>query len=788
MTSRTKTALAVLPTMVAGLVAVPVIAWNDAVVVGTTPDPHRYALAAYAVDGADAEPPSTEPPVEGALAQDGTPAPDPTDEVATAVETPTLPTDEFRVAGVTWDAGSVDGEVLTYVRTREESGWTDWYRLDDVSDDGPDPGSREAAKARAGTAPLIVGPSDAVQVKVATADGDAPADVQVDLLDLGTTTTTKESKPLAAAQAATPMPTIRSRAAWGADEKIRDKSAPDYGKVQGAVVHHTAGSNSYTKAEVPSVIRAIYAYHVKALKWRDIGYNVVVDKWGRAWEGRWGGLTRNVVGAHALNNNSTTFGVSVLGNFESAAASAAVVETVSRVIAWKFSLNHVVPTGTRTFTTNTGKKVVKPKVVGHRDVGQTACPGRNLYAKMGTIRTRVNAVMKNAGLKPTISASAVPTTYTVGGNRTDVAVAVTASGRVPTGSVQIVDTERGDVLGEATLDTAGKASIKLPKLMHAGARRLAVLYSGDSAVAWGQSGTFVVTVVRAATTTTATYDKTSVTSGDQVTARVRVDGANVKPRGTVTVRSGSTVMGRASLTLSSTGDFSTATVRLRRDLRAGTHRLVARYDGHYAIAPSSATRAATLAVAKGRSTLSASYVGVPRWRAKPVLRVRARANGQHPTGTVVVREGGTVVGKKTLSSGVADVRLTASRTKRRTVTISYGGSANLYAAPSIAKTATIHKAKMKVTRKLSDKRVKRGKKVVLRVKAKAPGYTRITGRVSVYRGGKVLRSAAMTKSLKSKVTIRIPTAKRGTQKLRVQIVPNGYVLPYRSKTLTLKVR
>jgi DNA gyrase/topoisomerase IV subunit B len=85
-------------------------------------------------------------------------------------------------------------------------------------------------------------------------------------------------------------------------------------------------------------------------------------------------------------------------------------------------------------------------------------------------------------------------------------------------------------------------------------------------------------------------------------------------------------------------------------------------------------------------------------------------------------------------------------------------------------------------------KVKRGKKVVLRVKATAPGYSRITGRVSVYRGGKVLRSASMTKRLKNKVALRIPTSRKGTQKLRVQIEPKGYILPYRSKTLTLKVR
>ncbi|WP_370615005.1 Ig-like domain repeat protein [Mumia qirimensis] len=786
-TSRTKTALAVLPTIAVGLVIAPVVAWNQTVTVGTTPDPHAYALTSYAV-AADAAPvgePSTEPPVEGALAPDGTPAPDPEQEVSTAVDTPVIPTEDFRVAGVTWDRGSVDGQVVTYVRTREDSGWTDWYRLEDTTDDGPDPGTREAANARAGTAPLIVGSSDAVEVTVATPDGVVPDDVQVDLLDLGTTTT-KHVEPLAAASAATPMPTIRSRAAWGADERIRDRSAPDYGKVQGAVVHHTAGSNSYSKAEVPSVIRAIYAYHVKALKWRDIGYNVVVDKWGQAWEGRWGGLTRNVVGAHALNNNSTTFGISVLGNFESAAASSAVVETVSRVIAWKFSLNHVVPAGTRTFTTNTGKKVVRTKIVGHRDVGQTACPGRYLYAKMPTIRSRVGSLMKNAGITPTIAVSAAPLAYTVGGDRVDAAITVTASGRVPTGTVQVVDTDRGDVLGEAAL-VSGKASIKLPKLMYAGTRRLAVLYSGDVAVAWRQGAPFTVTVAKAKTSTTASYDARAVVSGDQVTARVTVAGANVVPRGTVSILSGSTVLGRA--TVSQVGDQSVAaaTVRLRRDLAGGTHRLVARYDGHYAIYSSAAPWAA-LAVTKGTSALSAGFVAPPRWRDKPVLRVRASARGQSPTGTVVVRENGRVVGSRALSRGYADVRLTQNRTKRRTITISYAGSANLRPAATISRSSTIYRAKLRVTRKLSAKRVKRGKKVWLRVRATAPGYSRITGTVTVYRGSRMIRSAQMTKKLSGRVSIRIPTGTKGTRKLRVRIDPRGYVHPYRSRTLTLKVR
>jgi hypothetical protein len=36
------------------------------------------------------------------------------------------------------------------------------------------------------------------------------------------------------------------------------------------------------------MIRAIYAYHTLTLGWSDIGYNFIVDRFGRLFEGRWG--------------------------------------------------------------------------------------------------------------------------------------------------------------------------------------------------------------------------------------------------------------------------------------------------------------------------------------------------------------------------------------------------------------------------------------------------------------------------------------------------------------------
>ena len=65
------------------------------------------------------------------------------------------------------------------------------------------------------------------------------------------------------------------------------------------------------------MMRSIYRYHAVSRGWGDIGYNVIVDKFGRRWEGRAGGLASTVVGAHAGGFNSGTFGVSMLGNYES---------------------------------------------------------------------------------------------------------------------------------------------------------------------------------------------------------------------------------------------------------------------------------------------------------------------------------------------------------------------------------------------------------------------------------------------------------------------------------------
>ncbi|MGN7226065.1 N-acetylmuramoyl-L-alanine amidase [Dietzia maris] len=201
------------------------------------------------------------------------------------------------------------------------------------------------------------------------------------------------------------QPSIISRSGWGADESIRCRSASYDPTLAAAVVHHTAGSNDYSREGSASVMRGIYTYHARTLGWCDVGYNVLVDKYGQAFEGRHGGLSRNVQGAHAGGFNGNTWGISMMGDYSTVSPSDATVRKVGEIIGWRLSVAGVDPKGTDTHysegTSYTkysyGTAVRLPNIFAHRDVGLTSCPGNSGYAKMGQIRDIAASYAKSGG-------------------------------------------------------------------------------------------------------------------------------------------------------------------------------------------------------------------------------------------------------------------------------------------------------------------------------------------------------------------------------------------------------
>lgn len=379
----------------------------------------------------------------------------------------------FSLVGVVWDNPGTELHGKVQVRTRSVatgkwSGWQDieTHNADHAAD--PDTAESTSGRVRGATAPLWVGDSNAVELRVradaapATGDGRTgssaplPSGLRLDLVDpgaepkrqgspadasrtglglddaaAGASAANTDLVPLGAAEIPSlskkdterealalrgapraaalrgapragtpraqpyvgPRPRIVTRNGWGADEKLRERGFVYTKSVKAAFVHHTASGNNYKCAQAPSVIRGIYRYHVRSMGWRDIGYNFLVDKCGTIYEGRAGGVTKAVLGAHTLGFNSDSMGIAAIGTFSSSKPTASAVTAVAKLTAWKLGLFGADPKGKTYLKSGGGNLYPKGKNVrlnvisGHRDGYATDCPGKHLYAKLGSART-----------------------------------------------------------------------------------------------------------------------------------------------------------------------------------------------------------------------------------------------------------------------------------------------------------------------------------------------------------------------------------------------------------------
>ncbi|MDR1442940.1 MAG: FG-GAP-like repeat-containing protein [Bifidobacteriaceae bacterium] len=340
------------------------------------------------------------------------------DQLAGPVEvlvTDALATAEFSIAGVTWDGDQEPGRILARAYQNDE--WTDWFDLEPT--DGPDPASAEGGRARAGSEPLVVAGSTAVQIQVLSQPGeDLPDKVAAAVVPLedaeidpapeaaGQTASKAASGSSAPAglrgapaglTAAVPaasagQPVINPRSKWNAAAANYSGNVPKgqpvvAPKLYGAVVHHQAGTNTYTAAQVPGIVRSIQSWHMGNNGWDDIGYNFLIDKFGGIWEGRQGGIDKNVVAAHAFEFNTGSVGVCFLGDMDKVEPTSAALEAAGQLVSWRLGIAGLVSLKGNTVYPSDPKKQPRPIVSGHRDVNSTTCPGRYLYAKLDTIRS-----------------------------------------------------------------------------------------------------------------------------------------------------------------------------------------------------------------------------------------------------------------------------------------------------------------------------------------------------------------------------------------------------------------
>ncbi|HYH59211.1 MAG TPA: peptidoglycan recognition protein [Thermoleophilaceae bacterium] len=300
----------------------------------------------------------------------------------------------FNLVGFSWRG---DARPAIALRARADDG--DWTRWTPTGGDGAQRGGRSIS------APVWVGEADWVQYRasrrvadlrlhfVNTTGSATPADRLLNGLRRAAHAAVLTVSP---AWGAPSRPRIHPRSEWGADQcPTRTVS---YGRVKAASVHHTVTANGYSRAQAPAAILAVCRYHRNTNGWNDIGYNFVVDRFGRIWEGRAGGVDEAVMGAHAQGYNAETTGISNLGTYTSVPQTDAAIRSMARLIAWKLA-NHGIRRYGRTRLTSAGGETARypagdrrsfPRILGHQDTGATACPGQKLYYQLHDLRNRVD--------------------------------------------------------------------------------------------------------------------------------------------------------------------------------------------------------------------------------------------------------------------------------------------------------------------------------------------------------------------------------------------------------------
>jgi len=320
----------------------------------------------------------------------------------------------FDMVGLLCDEPSAAGRRVTVDLRASEDGtsWSEWYHLDLERAGATEAAADAAAEAPAAfTEPVWVDEARFVEVRAA-----APSDFRLRGVRLMFLNTSGDGTPLDTAVSAlrsavatvaglgpssvgamTATPKIVRRAEWGADESWRS-GAPAFAPVEMAFVHHTVNANSYTRAQAPGLVRGIYYYDTKGLKWSDLGYNFLIDRYGTIYEGRYGGVTKGVVGAQVLGFNTGSTGVAMIGTFGTADPPSAMMGALKKLLAWKLDVHHVDPQGRARMVCRAtqkfrdGEAVVFPVIAGHRQANYTACPGDALYRRLAGVRTAVAAM------------------------------------------------------------------------------------------------------------------------------------------------------------------------------------------------------------------------------------------------------------------------------------------------------------------------------------------------------------------------------------------------------------
>ncbi|XP_014091181.2 peptidoglycan-recognition protein LB isoform X2 [Bactrocera oleae] len=157
---------------------------------------------------------------------------------------------------------------------------------------------------------------------------------------------------------------IISRANWGA----RPSTLVEHfnGPAPYVIIHHSyMPSACYTAADCIKAMRSMQDYHQLQRGWNDIGYSFAIGGDGMIYVGR--GF--NVIGAHAPKYNDRSVGICMIGDWRTELPPPQMLAAAKSLIEFGLTKGYIHS---------------EYKLLAHRQVRNTECPGQRLYEEITT--------------------------------------------------------------------------------------------------------------------------------------------------------------------------------------------------------------------------------------------------------------------------------------------------------------------------------------------------------------------------------------------------------------------
>ncbi|XP_050668448.1 peptidoglycan-recognition protein LB-like isoform X2 [Leptidea sinapis] len=153
-----------------------------------------------------------------------------------------------------------------------------------------------------------------------------------------------------------------NRSGWNAEEP--KQSLPLTTPVPYVVIHHSyLPPACSTREQCSRAMTQMQRMHVDTRGWWDIGYNFAVGGDGTVYEGRgW-----QILGAHALNFNNVSIGICLIGDWTNELPPVQQLKAAQSLISAGVDRGYI---------------KLDYKLVGHRQVRDTKCPGDTLFREI----------------------------------------------------------------------------------------------------------------------------------------------------------------------------------------------------------------------------------------------------------------------------------------------------------------------------------------------------------------------------------------------------------------------